>query len=117
MPKRKKKTSGSGLFEKIKHDSKKFFFRFFILVVFLFILYSFFSGPYGFFRIYALFREKENLELKSKSLEAKIVDLKTKKNLLKNDDFYIEKQARERLGMAKKGEKIYKFVDTTKVKE
>jgi len=55
--------------------------------------------------------------LKSRSLEAKIVDLKTKKNLLKNDDFYIEKQARERLGMAKKGEKIYKFVDTTKAKE
>lgn len=117
MPKRKKETLRSGFFDKIKYGGKKLFLRIFIIVAFLFILYSFFSGPYGFSRIYALFREKENLELKSRSLEAKIVDLKTKKNLLKNDDFYIEKQARERLGMAKKGEKIYKFVDTTKAKE
>ncbi len=117
MPKRKKKTEVSGFFDEIRHYGKKLFFKIFIVCAFLFVLYSFFSGPYGFLRIYTLFREKENLEFESKVLEARIVDLETKKNLLKNDSFYIEKQARERLGMAKEGEMIYKFVDTTRTKD
>jgi cell division protein FtsB len=37
--------------------------------------------------------------------------LKKMEKLLKNDTAYIEKTAREKLGMAKKNEKVYKFVD------
>ena len=39
-----------------------------------------------------------------------MVDLEIEKKRLENDKFYIEKQARERLGMVREGEKVYKFV-------
>jgi len=117
MLKRKKRNSGSGAFDDVKSGGKKILLRVFLIFLLLLLIYSLLSGPNGFFRIYTLFREKENLETESRWLEARIVDLETKKELLKEDDFYIEKQARERLGMAKEDERIYKFVDTTRAQE
>ena len=43
-------------------------------------------------------------------LQAQMVDLEIEKKRLENDEFYMEKQARERLGMVREGEKVYKFV-------
>jgi len=43
-------------------------------------------------------------------LQAEMVDLEIEKKRLEHDTFYLEKQARERLGMVKKGEKVYRVV-------
>jgi len=79
-------------------------------LLFVFVGYRFFAGPYGFIQIHSLWQKKKNLEAESKMLQAKMVDLEIEKKRLENDEFYIEKQARERLGMVKEGEKVYRFV-------
>ena len=54
--------------------------------------------------------EKKSLELEDKNVKIKIVMLKKGIDEFQ-DDYFIEKQAREKLKMKKKGEKIYKVTD------
>jgi cell division protein FtsB len=103
----------SDFFKKIKERTlqrKNKITRVLFLLLFVFVGYRFFAGPYGFIQIHSLWKEKKNLEAESKMLQAQMVDLEIEKKRLENDKFYIEKQARERLGMVKEGEKVYKFV-------
>ncbi|UCG94519.1 MAG: septum formation initiator family protein [Candidatus Aerophobus sp.] len=81
-----------------------------ILLVLFLVFYLYFVGDYGFFRLLSLKKEKDELILESKRLQAQNIDLEMEKEKLKEDLFYIEKVARERYGMAKKDELIYKFV-------
>jgi cell division protein FtsB len=108
------------LVDKLKSKTaqkKKIIKRFLFLLLAVFVVYSFFSGPYGFLRIFSLLKEKKEIKLETKKLEAQIMDMEIRKEKLKNDTLYLEKEAREKLGMARKDEKIYKFVDTTKTSE
>jgi cell division protein DivIC len=103
----------SDFFKKIKERTlqrKKKIKRILFLLLFVFVGYRFFAGPYGFIQIHSLWQEKKNLQTESKMLQAKMIDLEIEKKRLEEDTFYIEKQARERLGMVKKGEKVYRIV-------
>jgi cell division protein FtsB len=42
--------------------------------------------------------------------------LEIEKKRLTADEFYLEKQARERLGMVKEGEKVYRIIHTDESK-
>ncbi len=84
--------------------------RILLLLAFAFLVYRFFTGPYGFVQIHSLWKEKKSLEKESKMLDAEIVDLEIEKKRLTDDEFYLEKQARERLGMIKEGEKVYRII-------
>lgn len=81
-------------------------------MIFGFLAYRFVTGPYGFIEIYSLWQEKSDLEAQSRMLDAEMVDMEIEKKRLTDDDFYLEKQARERLRMIKEGEKLYQIVDT-----
>lgn len=83
-------------------------------IVFAFLVYRFCAGPYGFFQIHSLLEEKKSLERESRMLKAEIVDLGIEKKRLNDDPFYIEKQARERLGLIKEGEKMYRVIHKEK---
>jgi len=99
-----------GLVER-QATQKKGKLRFVLLFVGLLLLgYLYFAGDYGFVRIYSLHKEKKNLKLEIKKLEAKTIDLKLEKERLETDLGYIERIAREKYSMTKKGERIYKFV-------
>lgn len=123
MPRRKKKfyrLLEVDLLDRLKKETvqrKKTIKRFLLLLLAVFVVYSFFSGPYGFLRLVSLFKEKQEVKLEIKELEAEIMDMEQRKEKLENDSFYLEKEAREKLGMAREDEKIYKFVDTTKTSE
>lgn len=115
MPRRKKKSAfpASSFFKKVKQRSvqkKKTVKRILLVLIFGFLAYRFFSGPYGFIQIHSLWNEKKSLEKESKMLDAEIVDLEIEKKRLSQDEFYLEKQARERLGMIKEGEKMYRII-------
>lgn len=84
------------------------------LFVFAFLVYRFCAGPYGFFQIHSLLHEKQSLGHESRLLKADIIDLGIEKNRLKDDPFYLEKQARERLGLIKEGEKMYRVIHKEK---
>jgi cell division protein FtsB len=57
----------------------------------------------------ALYRENQRIKDKTGELKNANDDLQKKIESLKNDKLYIEKVAREQLGMIKQGEKVYKF--------
>jgi cell division protein FtsB len=123
LPRRKKKfyrILDTGLVDKLKKKTsqkKKTIKRFLFLLLAVFLVYSFFAGPYGFLRLFSLLNEKKELKLEAQKLEARIMEMENRKEKLKSDSFYLEKQAREKLGMSREGEKIYKFVDTTKTSQ
>ncbi len=84
--------------------------KFFILLGSVFFLFTFFGGDFGFIRVWNLHQKKKELELEEKKLQVEIMDLQVEKQRLQKDTLYIEKMAREKLGMVKKGEKVYQFV-------
>lgn len=85
--------------------------RFFLLLAGLVLLgYVYSVGDFGFIRIFSLWKEKKDLGMEIKRIEAKIIDLELEKKKLTTDLHYIERIARQRYGMAKQGERIYKFV-------
>ena len=115
----KRKSPKSTFFQKVKERTasktgtvKKVL----LLLAFAFIAYRFFAGPYGFVQIHALWKEKNNLEEEAKALQAELIDMEIEKQRLTDDAFYLEKQARERLGMAKEGEKVYRVIQEDRLK-
>jgi len=119
MPGRRKKRSSpqSSFFKKVKERSaakRRTVKRILLLSIFIFLAYRFLTGPYGFVQIHSLWQEKKNLEKESKMIDAEIVDLEIEKKRLIQDEFYLEKQARERLGMIKEGEKVYRIIQEEK---
>ena len=55
--------------------------------------------------------ENEKIEKKIEQLEIGNKELEVKIKTIKNDKRYIEKIAREELGMIKEGEKVYRFAE------
>jgi cell division protein FtsB len=68
-------------------------------------------GDRGFLDMYRLHREDKARSQQIAAARAEIDSLKAEIERLKNDTAYIERVAREKLGMARKGEKIFKFVE------
>ncbi len=82
-----------------------------LTVAFLsFVLFSFF-GNQGWLALYKGRQQLKNLESEVKRSEQMIDSLNKEIDRLKNDTSYLEKIAREKLGMARRDEKIYKFVE------
>lgn len=60
-------------------------------------------------RVYVLREERNRVKLSIERLEKENAELKKKIELLEGDPAYIEKVAREELGMIKENEKVYRF--------
>jgi len=60
-------------------------------------------------RVYVLNEENERTKGRVEQLQKDHEELKVKIALLKNDPAYLEKVAREELGMIKQDEKVYRF--------
>ncbi len=68
----------------------------------------------GNLNLYRVYRRTRNLRGRVEALNRTIDSLNVEIENLKSDTAYIEKIARERLGMARKDEKIYKFIEENK---
>jgi len=79
---------------------------FLVLFFFLFI----FGGNYGLINMLKLTKEKKALLKDIEALEKQGKELKKNIEKLKSDKKEVERIARENYGMAKKGEKVFKFV-------
>jgi len=79
--------------------------------VLLLVLYIFGFGDYGIYQYYQLRREKKELQAEIAGLENEKRLLEEEKELLrKRDPAYLDRIAREKYGLVKPGEKIYKLV-------
>lgn len=65
----------------------------------------------GFLDMYRAYKQDRELTRKIEAARAEADSLRAEIESLKSDTAYIEKMAREKLGMARKGEKIIKFVE------
>jgi cell division protein FtsB len=73
-----------------------------------------FSGPAGIVSMYRSGKELRRLQTEMARAHARVDSLTAEIERLKSDTVYIEKMAREKLGMARPGEKIYKFIEQDK---
>jgi len=76
--------------------------------VFSIVIYSC-LGERGLINVLSMQEELRRIQQTNKSLEQENESLKEYSNLLKNDTHYIEKIAREELGLLKPGEVVYFF--------
>jgi cell division protein FtsB len=88
--------------------------RWIALAVAALLLYSLFFGRASMIRIYQSFLDVKKKE-RTLARERKEMDsLSAQNQRLKSDTAYMEKIAREKLGMARKDEKVYKFIEEPK---
>ncbi|HHG74567.1 MAG TPA: septum formation initiator family protein [Persephonella sp.] len=83
----------------------------FSLLFFLYFVYFVFLGERNIFRLIQKENYRSYLKSQITQLKDENRDLEEKKNYLKSDRFFIEKKAREDLGLVKEGEEIYVIVD------
>ena len=84
--------------------------KIFLLVVGVFILGAFLFNDRGLIPWFKYAVERERIESELDSLKAEEVRLRNEIEKLKFAPEYLEKLAREKYGMAKEGEKVYKIV-------
>ncbi len=78
------------------------------------LVYIFIAGRDGFLRIGSFYHKIHSLKSHINELKAENSELDTEIKKLTYDDRYIEKIAREELGLIKDGEIVYKFIDDKK---
>ena len=87
---------------------KKLIIFFLIVIILLFIFFP------GFSRYQKLLSEQRSLEKRIVELEETNKQLEEKKQKLENDIEYIERRAREKLGVVRKDEIPYKIIEEGK---
>lgn len=81
-------------------------------LVVLFILGFAVFGERGLFRLLSLQQQKQALALESERLQAENDRLREQVERLQNDHLYVERFAREELGMVKPGEFVLQFEES-----
>ena len=82
-----------------------------ILILFIVIAIIILSGDQGIFTMYKTYRRMQGMQQELRQSQETIDSLNAEIIRLQNDTDFIEKIAREKLGMAKKNEKMYKFIE------
>src|SRR3989338_8132780 len=67
-------------------------------------------GDRGFIRLWRLWQEKKKLDHENFLLQRENEIFRDRAHRLRRDDLYLEKVAREELGLARPGEIVYRFV-------
>jgi cell division protein FtsB len=80
-----------------------------IVIVLAWIVYEGALSQHSVVNLYKFKKEKSQLEQELATAEAKRDSLKRQIELIESDDFTIEKLAREKMGLAKEGEIIYRY--------
>jgi cell division protein FtsB len=69
------------------------------------------SGDQGLFTFYSTWRQIRDLRRELDQSHRTVDSLRVENHRLKHDTAYIERIAREKYGMAKENEKMYKFIE------
>jgi len=96
---------------KILNTKKNRLKRLALVFIFILILYVYGFGDYGIYRYFELRNQLHNLDDEITLLEEESRQLKHEAELMKKKDpEYLQRIAREKYGLVKSGEKIYKLV-------
>ncbi len=86
--------------------------RWIVAATIIAVVYFTISGPQGYLALRSAQKGISQLHVEIKQAQVTIDSLKQYIEALHSDTFAIEQAARYRLGMAKKDELIYKFIDS-----
>ena len=75
------------------------------------VILVFVGGDHGLRMLYELTKQKAGIEERVGEQEALREELIEERQRLEEDSTYVERLARERHGMAKKGERVYKVIE------
>ena len=78
------------------------------------LYYAFLGGDYGYFDVRRLQKERTTEEARVQTLQKQVDELKSRADSLQNDSATIERIAREKYGLIRPGERLYRFVDSVK---
>ena len=81
-----------------------------LILITVFLIF-FVIGDYGLYQIYLLHKQKQEIQNNIKDYAVEQDSLKQETISLETDMKYIEKLARERYRMAKKGEKVFRVIE------
>jgi cell division protein FtsB len=74
--------------------------------------FALFGGDYGYFEVLRLERERRNEQSRLYQLQQELAQLRVHADSLERDPTAIERIARERYGLIREGERLYRFVDS-----
>tara|TARA_B100001123_G_scaffold298194_1_gene332569 strand:- start:23 stop:349 length:327 start_codon:yes stop_codon:yes gene_type:complete len=87
----------------------------FLIIAFICIVF-FLSNDMGVFRWYDLRNQRNQIQAEIDQLISKYGELNGEIDRLKNDKDYIKKIAQEKFHMVKEGEKVFRVIDKSEVK-
>ena len=91
-------------------EAQRKFFRAIILLVVSFLIIIFLFGNHGIYQLYKIKAQRKITQKRIEELKTERVLLENEKNRLETDLDYIERLAREKYRMAKRGEKVFKVI-------
>ena len=74
--------------------------------------FALFGGDYGYFDVRRLARERTIEEARLAAIRAEVARLRSRADSLKRDSATLERLAREKYGLIRSGERLYRFVDS-----
>jgi cell division protein FtsB len=74
--------------------------------------FAIFGGDYDVFDLRRVRQESALEEQRAREVSAEVADLRTRRDSLATDSATIERIARERYGLIRDGERLYRFADT-----
>ena len=77
--------------------------------------YALFGGDYGYFEVKGLEKQRAEEEARVQALHVEVAQLRSRADSLAKDSGTLERVAREKYGLIKNGEKLYRFVDSVNV--
>lgn len=106
----KRRIDGQSRRKKLFADTQRKFFRGIILFIISFLMIVFLFGDHGLYQLYKIKSQRKATQKRIEELKTEIALLENEKNRLHTDLDYIERLAREKYRMAKKGEKVFKVI-------
>ena len=91
-------------------EAQRKFLRGIILVGVSFLIIIFLIGDHGIYQLYKIKTQRKITQKRIEELKTEMALLENEKTRLETDLDYIERLAREKYRMAKKGEKVFKVI-------
>ena len=107
---RKRRTLKTSRRKQYIAEAQRKFFRTIILLGVSFLIIIFLIGDHGIYQLYKINAQRKITQKRIEELKTERVLLENEKNRLETDLDYIERLAREKYRMAKKGEKVFKVI-------
>lgn len=85
-----------------------------LFIIFIALLYNFLFGNMGYFKYRELKKNEQKLLTEIHQVSQTNNSLKQEIDLLKKDQVYLEKYAREKFGLVKPGEMVFQFTNEEK---